>query len=323
MGETKPRKKIAIVLFNLGGPDCQEDVRPFLRNLFSDKAIIGLPAIFRLPLAWLISTLRAPKSMPLYALMGGGSPLLANTKLQADALQSELQSRFVDIEFKTFIAMRYWKPFCKQTAKEVENYRPDEVVLLPLYPQYSFTTTGSSFVEWGKYYKKPFREIADYPQLPGFICAVSSEIMAQYEILGRPSKVRVLFSAHGLPQKNIDNGDPYEVQIGLSAAAVSKLLPDTFEFVTCYQSKVGPLKWLGPATPAEIARAGEDKIGIILCPIAFVSEHIETLVELDIEYKQLAHEHGVPFFGRAKTVGAHVDFIKGLADLVDQKLHNK
>lgn len=320
MGKTKPRKKVAIVLFNLGGPDCQEDVRPFLRNLFSDKAIIGLPAIFRLPLAWLISTLRAPKSKPLYTLMGGGSPLLANTKIQANALQDELQLRFEDIEIKTFIAMRYWKPFCKQTAKDVENYCPDEVVLLPLYPQYSFTTTGSSFVEWGKYYKKQFREIADYPQLPGLISAVADEIMAQYEFIGRPSKVRVLFSAHGLPQKNIDNGDPYETQIGLSVAAVTKLLPDIFEIVTCYQSKVGPLKWLGPSTPEEIARAGADKIGIILCPIAFVSEHIETLVELDIEYKELAHEHGVPFFGRAKTVGAHVDFIKGLADLVDGKL---
>ncbi|KAF0117114.1 MAG: ferrochelatase [Hyphomonadaceae bacterium] len=320
MPKEMAQKKIAVVLFNLGGPDCQDDVRPFLRNLFSDKAIIGLPAIFRFPLAWLISTLRAPKSRPLYALMGGGSPLLANTKSQAMALQNELAARHKGSEIKVFIAMRYWHPFCKQAAKEVEKFEPDEVVLLPLYPQYSLTTTGSSLVEWNKRYKAPCKIINEYPITAGFVSSVAAEILLEYEKLGSPNEVRVLFSAHGLPKKNIDNGDPYEAQIRLSANGVAKLLPENFQFVTCYQSKVGPLEWLGPATTGEIAKAANDKIGIIICPISFVSEHIETLVELDLEYKKLALDMGVPFFGRSRTVGTNKVFIGSLADLVDEKL---
>jgi ferrochelatase len=317
------RRKIAVVLFNLGGPDNQDDVRPFLRNLFSDKAIIGLPEIFRLPLAWLISTTRADKSKALYALMGGGSPLLENTKAQSDALRMELQSRNKNCEIKTFIAMRYWMPFCKEAVREVEQFCPDEVVLLPLYPQYSFTTTGSSIAEWEHYYDAPYKVVSEYPQANGFVSAAAKLILSEYDKLQRPNKVRVLFSAHGLPQKNIDSGDPYEKQIGLSASAISSLLPNNFEFVTCYQSKVGPLKWLGPSTPDEIQRAGNDKIGIIVYPISFVSEHIETLVELDIEYKELAHEAKVPFFARARTVGNDPIFISNLADLVEAKINEE
>lgn len=320
MTQKMVRRKIAVVLFNLGGPDCQSDVRPFLRNLFSDKAIINLPAVFRLSLAWLISTLRAPKSKPLYALMGGGSPLLANTKAQAACLQNELQVRHKDSEIKIFIAMRYWHPFCKEAVLEVEEFGPDEVVLLPLYPQYSMTTTGSSLAEWNKYYQAPCKIISEYPADAGLISTIANEIITEYEKLGRPNNIRVLFSAHGLPQKNIDAGDPYETQIQQSVAAVVKLLPSYFQTVTCYQSKVGPLKWLGPSTPEEIERAARDKVGIIICPISFVSEHIETLVELDVEYRELAHEHGVPFFGRSQTVGTEAGFIKSLADLVDAKL---
>lgn len=313
-------KKIAIVLFNLGGPDKSEDIKPFLRNLFSDKSIIDLPAIFRIPIANIISTFRAPKAKPLYDLMGGGSPLLKNTIAQSDALLNEINSRYKDCEFKIFIAMRYWHPFIKDTAKEVLNFAPDETILLPLYPHYSMTTTGSSWCEWTKYSKAPYKIIKEYPVLDGLVATMAGNIMYEYEKLGKPEKVRVLFSAHGLPKKIIEAGDPYEVQINQTAEAIKKLLPDNFETVVCYQSKVGPLEWLGPSTPQEIERAGKDNIGIIINPIAFVSDHIETLVELDVEYKELAHELNVPFFGRAAIAGTNPKFIKSLADLVDAQL---
>lgn len=314
-------KKIGIVVFNLGGPNKSEDIRPFLKNLFSDPVIISLPFFLRVIVANLISTTRAPKAKPLYDLMGGFSPLLKNTKNQTEALEKELKSRLPESEIKIFISMRYWDPLSKATAKEVEEFAPDEVVLLPLYPHYSCTTTGSSVKEWQKYYKKPCRLIRDYPTLEGLVVANYQAIMNEYVKIGAPQKIRILFSAHGLPQKIVDAGDPYEKQINETANKIKELLPDNFETVVCYQSKVGPLKWLTPSTPDEIKRAAKDNIGIIICPIAFVSDHIETLVELDVEYKEEAHNLGLPFFGRSATVNTNEQFIKGLADLVVDKLN--
>ncbi len=313
-------KKIAIVLLNLGGPNNQESVRPFLKNLFSDKAIIDLTCPIRFPLAWLISTLRAPKAKPLYKLMGGGSPLLPNTIAQSNALEENLKNRFENLEIKTFICMRYWHPMAKEVSKEVMDFNADEVILLPLYPQYSMTTTGSSFIDWMKNYKKPCHLINQYPKMSGFISASARLIIAEWEKLGKPEQVRILFSAHGLPQKIIDAGDPYEKQVYDTYEAIKNILPPFFETKVCFQSRVGPLKWLSPSTNDEIVKAGRDKIGVIIYPIAFVSEHIETLVELDIEYKEMAHELGIPFYGRAKTVGCEEDFINGLADIVENKI---
>lgn len=313
-------KKIAIVLFNLGGPDTSQNIRPFLKNLFSDKAIIDLPAIARIPLAYLISTLRAPKAKPLYDIMGGYSPLLDNTKQQASKLEEQLNSKAKGIEFKVFIAMRYWHPMTAEAVKFVEEFGPDETILLPLYPHYSLTTTGSSVKEWDRYFKGKYTLIRDYPILPGFIKSAAKEILSEYEKLNRPSNVRILFSAHGLPQKIIDAGDPYEEQIKQTAKAITEELGSKFETRVCFQSKVGPLKWLEPATTTEIENAAKDKVGIIIYPIAFVSEHIETLVELDVEYKELAHELGLPFFGRAKTCSIDDGFIDGLCNLVENRL---
>lgn len=312
--------KIAVVLFNLGGPDKSENIKPFLRNLFKDPAIIDLPNPLRAFVAWIISTTRAPKAKPLYDLMGGFSPLLENTNAQKDALEKVLKIKFPNDEIKIFISMRYWHPLSDECAKEVAEFSPDKAILLPLYPHYSITTTGSSIKEFKKFYKKSTIDILDYPKMSGFIAANVKNIMEEWDKLGNPQKVRVLFSAHGLPQKVVDAGDPYEKQINETAQAIKEILPLFFETKVCFQSKVGPLKWLEPSTPDEIIRASRDKIGIIICPIAFVSDHIETLVELDVEYKEMCHELGVPFMGRSKTVSCDKDFIEGLANLVCDKV---
>lgn len=313
-------RKIAIVLFNLGGPDNTDNIRPFLRNLFSDKAIIDLPWFMRLPIAFMISTFRAPKAKPLYELMGGYSPLLENTKKQAQAIEKSVAKIFPNDTIKAFISMRYWKPFAKDTAKDIEEFSPDQTILLPLYPQYSCTTSGSSIEDWKRHSKLKSKEIRNFPTLSGFVSGAVKAIIKEWDRLGNPQKVRVLFSAHGLPQKIIDKGDPYEKEVIESANAIKAILPPHFETVVCYQSKVGPLKWLGPSTEDEIIRAARDKIGIILYPIAFVSNHIETLVELDVEYQELAHKLGVPFFGRGDTVNCDSDFIDSLAKLIAEKI---
>ncbi|MET0336138.1 MAG: ferrochelatase, partial [Caulobacter sp.] len=238
-------RKVAIVLMNLGGPDGPKAVRPFLFNLFRDPAIIGLPAVARYPLAALISTTRRKEATANYALMGGGSPLLPETQAQADALEAALKSR--GVEAKCFIAMRYWRPFTEKTARDVAAWSPDEVVLLPLYPQFSTTTTDSSLKVWRKAYRGPgvVRTVCCYPTLDGLVEAHARKIQAAYEAAGRPAKVRLLFSAHGLPQKVIDAGDPYEQQIQATAAAVAARLGAGWDWRVCYQSRVGPLKWLG------------------------------------------------------------------------------
>lgn len=307
-------RRIAVVLTNLGGPDGPESVKPFLFNLFNDPAIIGLPTILRTPLARLISSRREKSAQENYALMGGGSPLLPETRKQAEALELLLNSQLSQDETRVFIAMRYWHPMTNETARAVEAFRPDEVVFLPLYPQYSTTTTASSLKLWRQSYKGSGREhvICCYPQADGFIGAQVRKIgeaMAKAE--GKP--VRVLFSAHGIPSKLVKQGDPYQVQVEATVAAVVERMGLT-DWTICYQSKVGPLEWLGPATPDAIKQAAQDGVGAVVVPIAFVSEHIETLVELDIEYGELAHEVGCTPYLRAPAVGIDPDFIAALAN---------
>ena len=312
--------RVAVVLFNLGGPDSLEAVRPFLFNLFRDPAIITLPAIARYPLAALISTTRNKMAQANYAIMGGRSPQLPETQAQAGALQAELVSR--GVEAKTFIAMSYWKPFVRDTAAEVAAWDPDEVVLLPLYPQFSTTTTASSLKAWARSYKGPgqARAIGCYPTAPGVVEAYASEIRKTWEAAGRPANVRLLFSAHGLPQQVIDGGDPYEVQIRATAAAIAALLPELPDREVCFQSRVGRLKWIGPSTDDAIRRAADDGVGVLISPIAFVTEHIETLVELDHEYAELAAGLGVAPYLRARTPGVTVSFIAELANAVESAL---
>jgi ferrochelatase len=303
--------KIAIILFNLGGPDSLEAVQPFLRNLFSDPAIIGLPAWLRLPLARFIAQRRTPKAIAIYEQIGGGSPILGQTEAQARALEQALGSEH---EWRGYVCMRYWHPMTERVVQAVRRFGPDRIVLLPLYPQFSTATTASSFVAWKKAaaFTTPTVEIESYPTEPGFIRA-SLELVRQG--LAEAGKARVLFSAHGLPEKVIRRGDPYQRQVEETAAAIAGHL-EGVDWSVCYQSRVGPLKWIGPSTEAEIRRAAADGQAIVLYPLSFVSEHSETLVELDIEYRHLAETLGVANYVRVPAVGTHPQFIHGLANLV-------
>ncbi len=313
-------RRVAIILFNLGGPDKQESVRPFLFNLFNDKAIISAPQPVRFLIAQLISRTREKLAKANYALMGGGSPILPETVKQADALEAEMAKRVNNVTFKCFLAMRYWKPFTKDAAKAAEAWGATDAILLPLYPQFSTTTTGSSLREWRRHSDLPCSTICCYPAGEAFAEAHADAILKTWREAGSPAKPRVLFSAHGLPQRVIDAGDPYQWQVEQSVAAVKKRLPADWEIRVCYQSRVGPLKWIGPSTEEEIHAAGADGAGVILSPIAFVSEHVETLVELDIEYAQVAKSLNLPFYLRAPAPGAAPRFIDALADLVERAL---
>lgn len=311
-------QRLAVVLFNLGGPDGPASVRPFLYNLFRDPAILGVPAAVRLPLAQLISRTRAKAARANYALMGGGSPLLPQTEAQADVLQAALAERFPGREVRCFIAMRYWKPLTEETARAVAAFAPDEVVLLPLYPQFSTTTTGSSAAAWRETYKGAGRvsTVCCYPDVDGLARAHADAITATYEAAGRPAGVRLLFSAHGLPERVVLAGDPYQAQVEATVAAVVARLGVALPWSICYQSRVGPLKWIGPSTVEAIQAAGRAGEGVLISPIAFVSEHVETLVELDHEYRALAAASGCPVFLRAPTPGVAPAFIGVLADTV-------
>jgi ferrochelatase len=310
--------KLAVVLFNLGGPDRLESVKPFLFNLFRDPAIIGLPAVARYPLAALISTTREKTAQANYAIMGGASPLLPETRRQAQALEQALKATQPEVEARCFVAMRYWKPFAAATAAEVAAFAPDEIVLLPLYPQYSTTTSASSLKDWLKVYKGPgrTRTVCCYPTAHGLVEAHADAIRQTWQDAGKPMDVRLLFSAHGLPQQIVDGGDPYRAQVQATAEAIAALLPEMTDWRVCFQSRVGRLKWLQPATDAEIRQAGIDRKGVLIAPIAFVSEHVETLVELDHEYATLAAEVGCRPYLRAPTPGVRARFIDELARAV-------
>ena len=309
--------KRAVVLFNLGGPDGPEAVQPFLFNLFNDPAIISLPNPLRWLIAKLISKRRAPIAQKIYAEIGGKSPLLELTRDQADALENNLEDGS-----KVFIAMRYWHPMSPSTALAVKNFDPDEIILLPLYPQFSISTTGSSLQDWHRSAKKidlvkPTKSICCYPTEQNLIKA-QVDLLNQ-EIAKSEKITRVLFSAHGLPKKIIEKGDPYQEQIEQMAKTIAETAGlSSDQWRVCYQSRVGPLEWLSPSLEDELNAAAEDKIGVTILPIAFVSEHSETLVELDIEYREIADKLDLPSYNRVPAVGTHPDFISGLTGLVNQ-----
>lgn len=322
--------KTAVVLFNLGGPDRLEAVRPFLRNLFSDPAIISLPQPLRWLVARLISGRRAPVAREIYGRIGGRSPILELTQAQAQALGDQLNhasDRVVGDDSRAFVAMRYWHPMADETAREVAAYGPDQVVLLPLYPQYSGTTTGSSAADWHRAARlakitAPTKLLCCYPAFPRYTAALTRLLAAAIaEARRRGGPFRILLSAHGLPKKVVAAGDPYQWQVERTAEAVIAGLGAAddgaaLDWLVCYQSRVGPLEWIGPATEAEVKRAGADGLGLVVLPIAFVSEHSETLVELDMEYRELAERSGVPFYIRVPALGTDPGFIGALADLV-------
>jgi ferrochelatase len=316
------RPKTAIVLFNLGGPDSLAAVGPFLRNLFTDPAILRVPFFVRPWLARRIARARVAPATENYQRLGGRSPLLELTEQQARALEAALP----EIEARCFIAMRYWHPFSLEAAAAVKAWDPHEVVLLPLYPQFSTTTTGSSLDAWREAAVsvgliKPVTTLCCYYADAGFAAATAAIVRSHFDrartALAPGTRLRVLFSAHGLPEIIVRRGDPYQFQIEQTVAAVVRMLavPD-LEHVVCYQSRATPQQWIEPATDAEIARAAKDGVAVLAVPIAFVSEHVETLVELDVEYAELARRLGVPGYFRVPTQNADAGFIAALADLV-------
>ena len=317
--------RLAVVLFNLGGPDRPEAIGPFLRNLFRDPAILRVPFFVRPLLARVIAARRLKPATENYALLGGRSPLLELTQAQATALAAALP----EIETRCFIAMRYWHPFSDETARAVKAWQPDEVVLLPLYPQFSTTTTGSSLDEWRRAacnaaLVAPVSTLCCYPTDDGFAAATAAGVArAHAEARGAIDpgvRLRVLFSAHGLPEAIVRAGDPYQWQIEQTVAAVLQAWPGGtpagLDHTICYQSRATPQKWLDPSTEHEIERAAKDRVALLVVPIAFVSEHSETLVELDVEYRALAEKLGVPGYFRAPAQNADAGFIAALAGLV-------
>ena len=311
--------KKAVILFNLGGPDKMENVEPFLFNLFNDPAILNLPSILRFPLAKLISNRRAPVAKKIYQELGGSSPILKLTKEQSNALETKLNNDDNVSEYRCFIVMRCWHPRAEDVIKQVKIYDPDEVILMPLYPQYSAATSGSSLKEWGDICKKnkfnaKTSTICCYPTDNNFILAHKNEIIKKINNL---KNHKLIFSAHGLPENNIKKGDPYQWQIEQSVnKIVESLKIKNLDWVLSYQSRVGPLKWIGPSTEDVIVENSKLEKHIVLVPIAFVSEHSETLVELDIEYKEIANKNGCKNYTRVPALGTNKDFIKAMSGLI-------
>jgi ferrochelatase len=309
--------KIAVILFNLGGPDSLEAVQPFLRNLFGDRAIIDLPGWLRLPLARVLARSRAVKARKIYAQIGGSSPILGQSETQARALEQALAGD--GNTWRAFVCMRYWHPLTEEIVQQVRGFAPDRVLLLPLYPQFSTTTTASSIASWQREigrFAVSTRTVCCYPEEPGFIEASAQLIRAELATLEKGA-FSLLFSAHGLPEKVIEAGDPYQYQVERTAAAIARLLSlnAADDWRVCYQSRVGPLKWIGPSTEHEILVAGRAGKAVVIYPLSFVSEHSETLVELDRQFRELANRSGVRDYRRVATVGTHKAFIDGLARL--------
>ena len=311
--------RLAVVLFNLGGPDSLDAVEPFLRNLFRDPAIIRAPAPVRHLVARLIARRRGPKARDIYRTIGGHSPLRAETEAQAAALAGALDDLG---EVEVAVAMRYWHPMSEAAARQVAAFRPDRIVLLPLYPQFSTTTTASSFAAWraaagAAGIAAPTRAVCCYPRAGGLVEAHALLIEPLLATAGEAGEPRLLFSAHGLPKSVVTRGDPYQWQVEETAQRiVDRLGREGLDWRVCYQSKVGPMAWLGPSTVEVLDRAGRDRAPVVVVPIAFVSEHSETLVELDVTYRDRARAAGVPAYHRVPALGTHPAFIAALADLV-------
>jgi ferrochelatase len=314
--------RIAVVLFNLGGPDSPAAVKPFLLNLFRDPAILRVPFFVRPLLAQIIARARVKPATANYALLGGKSPLLELTQDQARALEAALAARGVDA--KVFIAMRYWHPFALKTARDVKAWNPDEVFLLPLYPQYSTTTTGSSVLDWRQATVKvglarQVTTLCCFYADPGYLAATAAMLRVALDKARAKATapIRVLFSAHGLPETIVQNGDPYQYQVEQTVAGVVAALGEpALDHAVCYQSRATPQKWLDPSIEVVIRQAAADHVAVLVVPIAFVSEHSETLVELDVEYRELAEKLGVPGYFRAPAQNSDAGFIEALAELL-------
>ncbi len=323
--------RIGVLLLNLGGPDRLEDVRPFLYNLFSDPEIIRLPVPWlQSPLAWLISTLRSGKSMENYKKIGGGSPLRRITEEQARDLRALLEQR--GVEANVYIGMRYWHPFTEEAVAQIKRDKPDKLVILPLYPQFSISTSGSSFRVLERMWEAdpdlaaiPYTVIPSWYEHPGYLAAMAGLIATKIDSVPNPDKAHVFFSAHGVPVSYVEEaGDPYQREIEECAKLIMQKLGRSNEYTLAYQSRVGPVEWLQPYTDVaiqELAAKGIEELVVV--PVSFVSEHIETLEEIDQEYREIAEEAGIHVFARVPALDTDPTFINALGDLVDQAMRDQ
>lgn len=326
--------KKAILVLQMGGPCCVSGIQPFLYNLFSDPFIIQLPFFlkpFQKTLATFISKRRAPKVAVNYEEIGGRSPILYETQHQAKSLEDELNRIDAENEYKCFIAMRYSYPFLKDNFEEIKAGNFDSLTVLPLYPQYSVATTGSSFWECEQFFKDfkiPVNYIESWETNDYFTELIKNNIEAKLPEFATTDKVKLLFSAHGLPQKYIDDGDPYQKQIHASCEAIvaklSKEALDKLDWQISYQSRVGPVKWLEPNTEDVLQELGKDGVkNVLIVPISFVGDHIETLHELGIEYREVAEEAGIENYHITELPKSNPLLIKALASCIDSKLYEK
>ncbi len=318
--------KVAVVLLNLGGPDSLDAVEPFLFNLFNDPEIINFPLsfLFRKRLAKLISSKRAPSIQKQYAKIGGKSPIVDLTNKQAELLEQNLRAKGIDAN--VYVAMRYWRPFTEDALAKMESDGVDRVVLLPLYPQFSSATTGSSFKEWERLTagKRVLTErVEHYFDFDPYLDAVIGRINECFERFPDDARddVHLLFSAHGTPMKLVREGDPYSGQICETVTAVKNRGGWKNAHTLCFQSKVGPQKWLTPSTPKVIEELAADGVKrMLVIPIAFVSDHLETLFELGHEYSKLAKEKGVEQYEVTEGLNDSALFAESLAQLVIGKI---
>jgi protoporphyrin/coproporphyrin ferrochelatase len=320
--------RVGVLLLNLGGPEKLEDVRPFLYNLFSDPEIIRLPFPWlQKPLAWFISTSRARKSQENYRKIGGGSPLRRITEAQAVAIKESLQLK--GQEATVYIGMRYWHPFTEEALAQIKRDNIKRLVILPLYPQFSISTSGSSFRLLEQLWRKdPYLQQIDYTAIPswyerpGYLKAMAQLIARELDRAEHPDEAQIFFSAHGVPRSYVEEaGDPYQEEIEACTRAIVQTLNRPNPYTLAYQSRVGPVEWLQPYTEDAIAELAERGVkSLVVVPLSFVSEHIETLEEIDIEYRELAEHAGIENFHRVPALDTHPGFIEDLADLVMEAL---
>lgn len=320
--------RVGVLLLNLGGPDRLEDVGPFLFNLFSDPEIIRIPFSFlQRPLAWFISTRRTKTSQENYRQIGGGSPLRQITEAQAHALQEQLLQ--LGQEARIYVGMRYWHPFTEEAIAKIKLDRIERLVILPLYPQFSISTSGSSFrllqrlwVEDPKLEQIEYTVIPSWYKQPSYLQSIAQLIAQELQQFALPDSVHIFFSAHGVPRSYVEEaGDPYQQEIEDCTSLIMQTLNRPNPHTLAYQSRVGPVAWLQPYTEDAIKELGAQGVeDLLVVPISFVSEHIETLQEIDIEYREIAEHSGIHNFRRVPALNTHPLFIEAMADLVLQAL---
>jgi protoporphyrin/coproporphyrin ferrochelatase len=321
--------RVGVLLLNLGGPEQLSDVRPFLYNLFSDPEIIRIPFKWlQKPLAWFISTSRASKSQENYRQIGGGSPLRRITEEQGNALQQVLRDQGMDAT--VYIGMRYWNPFTEEAIAQIKRDGVEDLVVLPLYPQFSISTSGSSFriledlwKEDPELQKINYTVIPSWYDRPGYVESMADLVRQELDHCANPQEATVFFSAHGVPVSYVkEAGDPYQAEIEDCTALIMKALNRPNPHVLAYQSRVGPIEWLQPYTEDELVALGEKGTQeLVVVPVSFISEHIETLQEIDMEYREIALESGIKNFRRAPALNTYPKFINDLGNMVVEAIN--